>query len=220
MKFELSINDTILDRVDHTKFLGVYIDEKLKWYKHIMHIKGKIARGVGLMLRMRNVLSQKTLLLLYHALIFPYLTYGNIGWGCASKIYLDPLLLLQKKAVRICAGASYLAHSGHLFKSLNILKIADINRVQILLFMFKYKYNMLPKCCNHYVVVNNNNTRVHQTRCCHYFKEVGCRTNIRSYCISVQGPKFFNSLPINLQTLTSIAIFKRSIIKDIMTSYS
>ena len=41
------MQQNIIDRVNSTKFLGLIIDDKLKWHKHIQHVKHKIARSVG-----------------------------------------------------------------------------------------------------------------------------------------------------------------------------
>ena len=38
-----------IDRVNSTKFLGLIIDDKLKWHEHIQHVKHKIARSVGIL---------------------------------------------------------------------------------------------------------------------------------------------------------------------------
>lgn len=47
----LNIDGITLDRVDDTKFLGVYIDKKLTWNKHINCIKLQISKGLGVMTR-------------------------------------------------------------------------------------------------------------------------------------------------------------------------
>ena len=70
-----SLNNTVLQRVNYTKFLGVIIDDGLKWTNHIAYVKNKIAKGFGIILRARKFFNRKTLLNLYHAFIFPYLIY-------------------------------------------------------------------------------------------------------------------------------------------------
>ena len=42
------IDDKMVDYVDSTKFLGVFIDSNLTWRCHIDYIKGKIACGIGI----------------------------------------------------------------------------------------------------------------------------------------------------------------------------
>ena len=78
MLHNISIDGQLLERVEYTKFLGVYIDEKPTWKKHIEHVASKISKGLGAMGRIRNIVPSKSLLMLYHALVYPYLTYCNI----------------------------------------------------------------------------------------------------------------------------------------------
>ena len=64
------------------------------------------------MSRVRNYLPQKVMLMIYHTLIFPYLSYCNVFWGTARLSFLNKLLILQKRAVRLCTGAGYRASSS------------------------------------------------------------------------------------------------------------
>ena len=52
-KISLS-NDLVVDNVkiaisDHSKFLGVIVDQYLSFYRHIQYIKGKVARVIGIL---------------------------------------------------------------------------------------------------------------------------------------------------------------------------
>ena len=61
LNFDLKIKGIPIEMVDHTKFLGVYIDSCLTWHKHIKYTAGKIARDIGILCKGRNV-SLMTLL--------------------------------------------------------------------------------------------------------------------------------------------------------------
>src|SRR5271170_6699147 len=171
--------------------LGIFLDSKLNWHKHIAHIKSKIAKGLGIMCRVRDYISCNTMLTLYNTLIYPYLVYCNIIWGTANKTVLDKLFLLQKRAIRICAGASFRSPTSPLFVCLKKLKLHDINKLQTLLFVFKFKNNMLPNCCMHYAVISDVE-RTHNTRNVPYLKKLRCATDIRKKSISVHGPSLWN----------------------------
>ena len=79
-----SSNNIALKRVNYSKFLGVIIDDGLKWTNHISCIKNKIAKGFGIILRARRFFNRKTLFNLYHSFIFPYLIYCVEIWGNAA----------------------------------------------------------------------------------------------------------------------------------------
>ena len=95
-KIEINLSNISLKRVSFPKFLGVIIDEKLSFTRHIS-FKNKISKAMGIIIKARKYLNRKSLLNLYHAFVFPYLTYCIEIWGNASDIHLDDLLKVKKK---------------------------------------------------------------------------------------------------------------------------
>ena len=81
----------IIEHINSTKFLGLIIDDKLKWHEHIQHVTHKIARSVGILYKIRHYLNKQTLLNMYYTFVFPYLIYGVEIWGSASLNHINPL---------------------------------------------------------------------------------------------------------------------------------
>ena len=79
------------------KYLGVLIDYKLSWKNHIGSVASKISKTKGLLSKLRHFVPTHTLINIYNSLIAPYLRYGLVAWGQASKNELDKLLILQKR---------------------------------------------------------------------------------------------------------------------------
>ena len=48
-----------------------------------------MSKGIGIMYKARQFLTKKALLMLYHAYIFPYMTYCIEVWGCANQTQLN-----------------------------------------------------------------------------------------------------------------------------------
>ena len=115
------LDNTTIKQVTFIKFLGIIIDDKLKWIHHISYIKNKISKGMGIILKARKVLKRKVLLQLYHSFVIPYLIYCVEIWGNASDIHLHQLSTTQKKFVRIITFSSYSSHTKINFNQLNIL---------------------------------------------------------------------------------------------------
>ena len=67
---QIVIDDHKIDETDQTKFLGVNIDCKLNWKKHISYITGKIAKGIGVITKARKLLDKETLVTLYYTFIY------------------------------------------------------------------------------------------------------------------------------------------------------
>ena len=55
------INDIELEQVSSNKCLGVYIDNKLNWHKHILHVKNKIAKSLSIMYKVTYLLDKTAL---------------------------------------------------------------------------------------------------------------------------------------------------------------
>ena len=91
------LNNDVIPRVDYTKFLGVFIDEKLTWKPHINYIQNKIAKNIGIVFRLSSFMPKHILRTLYCTLVLPYFSYCNIVWGSTYQSRLKKLCALQKK---------------------------------------------------------------------------------------------------------------------------
>ena len=70
--------------------------------------------------------------------------YGVEIWGNACSVYLDPLVKLQKKCLRIITFSSYLEHTEPLFQSLEILNFQKLVIHRITMLMFQNSKQMVP----------------------------------------------------------------------------
>ena len=111
----LMIGDKSIQKVSYTKFLGVTIQENLSWKLHIAQICSKMMKAIGIMNRMKNLLPQHTLQMLYNTLVVPHMTYSCEVWGSTYSSHLIKIALIQKKLVRIIHRLNYLDHCEHLF---------------------------------------------------------------------------------------------------------
>ena len=66
-------------------------------------------------------------------------------WGNTYDYHLEPLVLLQKRAVRLIVGARKYEHTEPIFETLKILKLKEIYIYSVQLFCFKFHYNKLPE---------------------------------------------------------------------------
>jgi hypothetical protein len=64
-----------------TKFLGVNINENMKWNSHIKHLSSKLNTSYYMISFLRNVMSPHVLRTLYFACFHVHLRYGLTLWG-------------------------------------------------------------------------------------------------------------------------------------------
>jgi len=68
--FNLSINGIYLNEVNSVKYLGVHIDNKLSWKKHVANLCSKVAKGSWALTKLRKYVNHKTLLSISYEMIF------------------------------------------------------------------------------------------------------------------------------------------------------
>ena len=101
-----------------TKFLGVYIDYRLDWKRHIHHMINKSSKSISIIYRASQKLNETALLMLYNTLILTYLSYCSEMSGRTYITNLNPLFVKQKKFVRIIGRPSKHDHTTPLFLKL------------------------------------------------------------------------------------------------------
>ena len=83
------------------KFLGVLLDSNLSWKFHLTELSKKLARTPGLCYKIHHYAPKDTLILLYHGIFAPFLSYGISVWELTYPTLLDSIFVLQKKALKI-----------------------------------------------------------------------------------------------------------------------
>jgi len=193
---ELIIDGLHIEFVTNFNFLGIILDENLKWNIHVNALSKKISKILGIMTKLKLSLPAKVLLIIYNALILPHLTYGLQVWGWKS----DSLVKLQKRAVRIITGSKYNAHTDTLFKNLNLLKLKDLCALHDFKFCYKLQNNMLPEyfqqLMNQRRLGENHN---YPTRQRSNLRLPAVRHEFARNSISYKYPLVMNNMPINFK---------------------
>jgi hypothetical protein len=94
---------------DDARYLGVTLDRRLTWSKHINHVRKKAAQRLGTLgplLNRRSGLSIKNGVLLYKQLIRP-MDYACPVWSSAARSHMKKLQVLQSKCLRIAINAPW-----------------------------------------------------------------------------------------------------------------
>ena len=156
----LEISNTTIDIVKSFNFLGIIIDEKLKWNDHVHHTSIKISRANGILSRIKHFIPHKILLQIYNAIITPHLNYGNLLWGynCAKVIKM------QKKSIRIINDKKFNSHTEPLFKLSKVIKLNDLVFLRIMMFNYKLCNHQSPVYFNSFQQENQSQVHNHFTR--------------------------------------------------------
>ncbi len=110
--------------------------------------------------RIKHFLPISAKLHIYNALILSHLKFGILAWGHQCEW----IIKLQNKIVWITSLSKYNAHTEAIFKTLKLLKLTDILKLQELKFHYKYKSYKLPWYHYNLPFVQNTDIHNHLTR--------------------------------------------------------
>lgn len=192
------------------------IDDKLNWSNHISHIKSKISSSLYAIKTAKSHLSKDILRILYFSLVHPHLDYGILLWGLTFPSYLKPLANLQNKIVKTITYDT--SKVDVIYKNAKILKLEEMQYLQLGSFMFKYMSNSLPEPLLS-MFITNDEVHNHNTRQKNNPHTMIRRTAAAQKTILHKGPNLWNKIPKHLKESKSLKSFKYKYKKLLINSY-
>ena len=144
------------------------------------------------------ILFRTCLRILYFCLVDPYFLYCLPVFGATYNTHLQPLILLQKRAIRLISNAAFLANTEPLFKMQKIMKFNDLYKHSIGCYMFKNQHLLDPFIHDH----------THFTRNRNLFLPPFERLRSTSQSAIHNGVSIWNEIPINVKSCLSLNSFK------------
>ena len=141
--FKITLNNIEIPRVTHSKFLGTWIDERLKWDIHANKILMKLKCGTGMLRRSKTLLSKKAKRLLYYGQIHSHLAYCLGIWGSMLPMQMmHKLSKAQKIAVSLIDPTK---KSELVFQENRILTLTEMIKLEQCKLGYKLCHSLLPK---------------------------------------------------------------------------
>ena len=134
------------------------------------------------------------------------------AWGSTYKTNLRRLVSLQKRVIRIISKSTFDSNSDPIFKELELLKLNDVRQLELGKLMVSFSRSLLPSKFNNYFSLNKQ-VHSYATRYANDFHLPFCRTNLRKFSVSFQGPTFYNSLNNDIKESNSLHSFRAKLKK-------
>ena len=136
------------------------------------------------------------------SLIQPYLTYGLAAWGQAGKTYLNKILILQKRALRLLFFADVRDHAIPLFLEANVLPITFLYHEYVSSLMYDINSNNAPINMLHLFKetssIHSYNTRSSTSW---NFYVQNSRLEMQKRSFSRLGVRLWNEIPCHMRVL-------------------
>ena len=200
----LILNDTTtITSENHVKILGVTVDDKLTFSKHIGLCCTKAARQLNALARISRYLDVSARKLIYNSFIVSCFSYCPLVWHFCGKQNSNKLERINERALRILFN-DFSAPYDELLNRNNSPTILKSRLRLMTLEVFKCIKSLGPLCLNDMFQIKpleydmRNSTKVLQPM--RKTSKFGLRT------VSYVGAKLWNSLPHNLFTVMDMDI--------------
>ncbi len=155
-KFKVNINKQNIQQVDEFKYLGVIIDHRLSWSKHIEYLRTKISQAAGIVRKTVNVIPLRANMLIYNSLVDSYLRYGITSWGTCSDTLKYSLQALQNRVIRnIMSTSTEFSNENSIIQYYQQLKVMNIDNLytnELTKFMHSVVNKYSPPAFDHHFV--------------------------------------------------------------------
>lgn len=202
------LNGTEIEEVETMKYLGIFIDNKLRFSEHCEYIVKKVGKKSSFLNRIGQYLTAYTRCTVYKAIIAPHFEYCAtllIGMG---ETELNKLQIAQNRAMRIILQCDRYTRVDDMLQALQFMSIRQRLHYNVCIFIFKAVRNLLPKQLNRKLeIVGTNSERV--TRQAGNIAVQLRKTRNAQKSIFYEGVKMYNELPAEVKACERIEMFKR-----------
>ena len=208
----VQINGENIERVNEFKYLGVVIDDKMSLKPNTDYVCKKLSKKIYFLGRIRKKLSITTAIKIYNAIVKPHFQYCSTILFLTSQGDIARLQKLQNKAMRIILKCARLTHIKDMLERLNWLNITQLIKLNVLLFVFKMKNDMLPSyLCNNLKYISDS--QPYNLRSAQNFRLQYKATSRAQNTMMFKGLQLYNNLPSKIKSLNTLQNFKREVIK-------
>ena len=198
----ISLDGQRIIESDCERFLGVMVDSRLSWSHHINLLATKISRNAGILYKLKGIVSDSILKMLYNSFVQSHLNYCSSVWGLGSNNSISKLFIAQKKAIRAIENkcnvyfydkvtGSTPCHTKSIFNRNKILTVHNLIAKNCLVQLHKVCLNVTPANLSAlFKIINSNQPRRDPL----VFEIPYSRLKSSDKLISHKGPKLYNEV--------------------------
>ena len=216
----LEIGGEEIRRVDGARFLGVWVDEGLRWTGQIERVRTKVAQLLGVIGRASSVIGSQNILSLYNGLVLPHLQYCLMVWGDLKSdrnlTLGGSLLRHQKRFAGLVAGVRGRYHADPLFARHKMLKLEDLYKLQLRVYGWKFWNDQLPRG-QAALLDKASDIHGHATRSANSGLYIATRDH---GSVGYRVPQEWGTLTRELREARSLAAIKRESKREFFSGYA
>ena len=179
----------------------------------------RLVKYTGIFYKTRSKFPTSSKLELYHAFVYSRVAYCIEVYGSAKASVLHPLQIMQNRILKILTCTPMRFPTNTLYSLWNVFKLSEIHLYKIYVLLFKYTNDKLPtlfkKIFNPNEQIVQKHTRQNKLFTVTRSNSLHGALLMNNYCT-----KLWNELPNDVTTITSQALFKKTLKEILPNRYS
>ena len=209
----LRFNNSIVQKVNYQKHLGLVLDERLSFNHHLKDKFSKANKGIGVLRKLFHYLPRSSLLTIYKSFIRPHLDYADVIYDQPNnESFCDKIESIQYNAAIAITGAIRGTSKERLYKELGLEFLSDRRKFRRLCLFYKIKMNQSPSYLFDLIPYNN---RTYNTRYNNRIPQIPSRTQFFSDTFFPNSICEWNKLKSNTRESESFGQFRSRLLKCI-----
>ena len=209
--FSYKLGGQTLQTVHSNPYLGIHLQDNLKWDTQVAHATTKASRVLGLIKRNLSNCTEQLKATAYTSLVRPHLEYATTAWDPYLQKHCNQLERVQRNAARFVTH-NYSKTEGtvtKLLRDLHWTSLQNRRSASRLTLLYKINQNLIdiPKE-NFLKPVTLQGLRRMNTQ---NFQQPACRINAYKYSFFPRTVKEWNMLPEGTVNASSINTFRHNL---------
>lgn len=197
-----------IERVEVMKYLGVIIDDRLRFSAHCDYMLKKIGKKISFLNRIGNYISAYTRCTIYKTIIAPHFEYCATLQIDMGDTQLSRLQKAQNRTMRVILQCDRRTKVKCMLQALQFMTIRQRLYYNMCIFIFKILNNMMSEqLSNRLRIVGEMRDR--QTRQAGNIAIEFRRTRSAQKSLFYEGVLMYNALPAEIKQCDRLELFKR-----------
>jgi hypothetical protein len=176
----------------------VRLDDSLRWSEHIDKLAAILTSNVFVIRNLAVYNNLNLCKLVYYSLLESYIRYSIVLWGLSSKLNLNRIFIIQKKAIRSICRLKPSESCREKFRELQILTVPSLYIFETIMYV---KENNLIQAHHHSHFTRNRNVN----------PSIQHNLKLFESKPSYTGVKYFSQLPSMIKDTVKINSFKKKL---------
>jgi hypothetical protein len=206
--FTYTLHGHTLVKVKSAKYLGVTIQDNLKWDSHINSMANKANQSLGFLRRNLKINSQKVKDHAYKAIVRPKLEYSSTVWDPYTKNHINQIEKIQRRSARFVTSRFH--NTSSVTDMLNHLNWPTLQtrrcRARLIMF-YKIIHNVVAIYPENLLIPSSLLRHTRNTSI-HTFRHIGTSKDSYKYSFYPRTLSQWNSLPLIVHEAGTVDAFK------------